>query len=460
MSHPIPQPRGLPIVGNVLDVNPSNTWWSLKKLAEKHGEIFQIKVLNKTLVFVAGAQLAEEVCDESRFRKYVGGPIVEIRYAVHDALFTAYDHEASWGIAHRIIAPKLSPQAMALHFIDMRDTTAELINIWKGLGDNNKREVLGDLNRLNLEATTLSLYGNKLNCLTGPEHPMIKAMEDSTSEAVKRPTRPGILNWLLHGGKFKSSVREMRKYAAEMVDYRKANPTERQDVLAALLNGTDPETGKSLTDSQVLDNIVSMPIGSSTAPCLITSAILLLLRNPEVLPKARQELDSVLGNGEFTYEHLSQLHYIEAIMRETLRLANPAPGFNIEPLPSKDKSPVLLGNGKYQIAHNQPLILVLAGVNRDPAIFDEPLKFRPERMLGDAFEKLPIGVKRWYGNGKRECIGKHYAWQWNMVVLAMLLREVDFEMVDPSYDLVQDGWFNVRPVNFWVKIKPRLGRAI
>lgn len=455
MSQPIPQPKGIPILGNIFDVKPSNTWWSLKKLAEEYGEIFQIKVLGKTIVFVASAQLAEEICDEKRFRKYVGGPVVEIRYAVHDALFTAYDHEASWGIAHRIIAPKLSPQTMALHFDDMRSTTAELVNIWKGLGNNNQREILADLNRLNLECTTLALYGNKLNCLTGPEHPMIKAMEDSTAEAVMRPTRPSIMNWLMHGSKFKSATKAMRKYAADMVEYRKANPTDRQDVLAALMTGTDPETGKGLTDSQVLDEVVSMPIGSSTAPCLITSAILFLLQNPEVLPKARQELDSVVGNSELTYEHLSQLNYIEAIIRESLRLSHPAPGFNIEPLPSKDKSPVLLGNGKYQVAHNQPMIIVLAGVNRDPAVFDEPLKFRPERMLGTSFEKLPLGVRRWYGNGKRECIGKHYAWQWNMVVLATLLKELDFEMVNPKYELLQDGWFNVRPVNFWVRIKPR-----
>lgn len=71
-------------------VDPSNTWASLKTLSEKYGEIFQINVLGKTIVFVAGAALAEEVCDEKRFRKYVGGPIVEIRYAVHDALFTAF----------------------------------------------------------------------------------------------------------------------------------------------------------------------------------------------------------------------------------------------------------------------------------------------------------------------------------------------------------------------------------
>ncbi|KAI0801600.1 cytochrome P450 [Xylaria sp. FL0064] len=456
MSQPIPQPPGLPILGNIKDVDPNNTWWSLKTLAEKYGEIFQIKVLGKPLVFVAGAALAEELCDETRFRKFVGGPIVEIRYTVHDALFTAYDHEASWGIAHRIIAPKLSGTTLTDNFNEMRDITSELLEQWKGLGVNNKIEPLGDLNRLNLEITTATLFGKRLNGLSGPEHPVLQAMEDATSEAIKRPTRPGILNWLFYGGKLKSATKTLRSWATELVQYRKDNPTDRQDVLDALLTAKDPETGKALTDSEVIDEIVSMPIGSSTAPCLLASSIFFLLQNPEVVTKARQELDAVIGSGEFQYEHLSQLKYIEGVMRESLRLSFAAPGFNIEPIPKKDdKSPVLLGGGKYQIAHNQAVIIVLAGVNRDPTVFEEPLAFKPERMMGESFDKLPAGVKKWFGNGKRQCIGKEWAKQFSKVVLAMMIKEIDFETMDPTYKMVQDGWFNVRPIHFEAKVKPR-----
>lgn len=38
MSTPIPRPKGVPLLGNIFDVDPSNTWWSLKTLAEKYGE--------------------------------------------------------------------------------------------------------------------------------------------------------------------------------------------------------------------------------------------------------------------------------------------------------------------------------------------------------------------------------------------------------------------------------------
>ena len=229
-------------------------------------------------MFVAGAALAEELCDERRFRKFVGGPIVEIRYAVHDSLFTAFDHEANWGVAHRIIAPHLSPDSVSAMFDAMRDATAELVEGWRGLvfltstvKKGNTVSPIAELNRLNLEVTTRTLYGKSLG---GPDHPMIQAMEDTTSEAMKRPTRPGFLNWLVYGGKLKRATDAMRTYAADMVKHRRDNPsTDRGDLLHALLNAKDPETGKALTDSQVIDEIVTMPIGSSTAPGLLSSAL-------------------------------------------------------------------------------------------------------------------------------------------------------------------------------------------
>ncbi|KAF6823413.1 Bifunctional P-450/NADPH-P450 reductase 1 [Colletotrichum plurivorum] len=454
---PIPRPPHVPILGNIRNVDQKNPWWSLKKLAEEHGEIFHIKVIFKApVVFVASVALADELCDEKRFRKYVGGPIEEIRYAVHDALFTAFHHEEeNWGKAHRIIAPKLSPQSVVERFDDMVSTTNELLAKWRDLGPGAEVSAVGELNRLNLEATTLALFGNKLNCLSGPEHPMLGGMEDSTSEAVLRPNRLPLMNPLKHQAKFTASTNVMRTYATQMVDHRNANPTDRKDLLSAMVSASDPETGKKLEDSQVIDEIISMPIGSSTAPCMIATAIYYLIKNPEVVTKAREELDAVVGDDELAYSHLAQLRYVEGVVRESLRLSFAAPGFNIEPVPDAEKKPVLLAGGQYQVPHDQKMVVVLAGVNRDPKVFEDPLAFKPERMVGERYEELPIGARRYYGNGKRECVGKHYAWLWNMVVMAKLIKEVDFSMANPAYELTMDGWFNVRPIDFHVKVKPR-----
>ncbi|KAL8919740.1 MAG: hypothetical protein Q9208_006606 [Pyrenodesmia sp. 3 TL-2023] len=454
MTTKIPQPPGIPLLGNIFDIDPSNTWVSLQKLWEKYGEIFKITVLGQQIVFVGSVALCEELCDEKRFRKFVGGPIIEIRNAVHASLFTAFADEPIWDVHHRILAPQLTPTAVPDHFAEVRDCAAELTAKWRGMSSGSAVSAIGELNRLDLETTTLCFYGRKLNNFTGPEHAMIKAMDGSTGEAMKRPTRPKLMNWLFYQSRFQKDCSAMRQYAAECLEYRKTHPTDRKDLLYTMMNGKDPETGKSLDEQQIIDEIVTMPIGSSTAPCVIATAIYYLLQNPSSITKAREEIDSVIGEGAFTQEHLDNLPYCAGIVRETLRLSAAAPGFNIEPLP-ETKGPVMIGGGKYQIPAKQTVIVVLHGVNRDPAVFADPEAFKPERMMGDAFESLPEGAKKWFGNGKRVCVGRHYAWMWNMITLVTLLKDVDFEMNDPSYQLRQDGWFNLRPVGFDVKIKPR-----
>ena len=236
--------------------------------------------MGQQIVFVGSVALCEELCDEKRFRKYVGGPIVEIRYAVHASLFTAFETEAIWGVHHRILAPLMSPEAVAGCFTEVRDCAYELTEKWRGLSAGSPVSAIGELNRLDMETTTLCFYGRKLNNLKGPESPMIKAMNDSTSEAIKRPTRPKFVNSLFYQSKFEKASKTMRKYAAECVEYRKANPTDRKDMLYAMMNAKDPESGQSLNDQQIIDEIVTMPIGSSTAPCVISSAIYYLLKNP------------------------------------------------------------------------------------------------------------------------------------------------------------------------------------
>jgi len=127
-----------------------------------------------------GQDSQKSLCDKKRFRKYIGGPIVEIRQAIHDALFTAFDHKESWAISHRIIAPKLLQQAVTQWFDEMRDIASELIEKWNGLGADNTISPMAELNRLNLEVTTMTLYGKRLNCLSGPEHPMFQGMSSNS----------------------------------------------------------------------------------------------------------------------------------------------------------------------------------------------------------------------------------------------------------------------------------------
>jgi cytochrome P450 len=407
-------------------------------------------------VFVCNAALLEEICDPTRFRKCVTGPVVEMREAVHDALFTAYDSEAMWGVAHRIMAPLLTPEAVKANFNEQRDTVAKLVSRWTA-SPGKKVNVLVDLQRIDLQECMLCMFGQDMNCLDGPKPPMVQAMHDSTMEAMKRPTRPKLLNNWIYKSSFDKPNKVMRDFAADALAYYRSHQVSRNDLLNALINHKDPETGKGLTESQIIDEIVTPLIGSSTSPCLLAFAVYYLTQNPHVVAKAREEIDTVIGPGnEFEFSHLSKLKYCEAIFRESLRLSAAAPGFNIEPLPSTTGD-VSLAGGEYIIPKNQVMIAVLASVNRDPEVFEDPLAFNPERMLGEKYDNYPSSVKKGFGNGKRECIGKNYARQWCLISLVSLLRSVDFALADKSYQLAMDGAFNMEIQNFFALVGPRKG---
>ena len=268
--------------------------------------------------------------------------------------------------------------------------------------------VIDDLNRLDQKSTTLCFYGRKLGNVTDAPSPMIAVMNGTTTEAMKRPVRPRLINRLFYQSKFSRDTATARKYAADCLDYRKAHPEiDRKDMLHTLLNAQDPETGKGLNREEIIDEMISLPIGSSTAPCIVSHVLYHLLKNPESIRKAREEIDSVLESSEFTHAHLEKLPYCAAIVRESLRLSAAMAGHTREPRPElkTGSAPILLAGGKYSIPSDQAMIIVFHGVNRDPNVFEDPEAFRSERMMGEKYEALPEGRRRSFGMGRGLVLG-------------------------------------------------------
>lgn len=109
-----------------------------------------------------------------------------------------------------------------------------------------------------------------------------------------------------------------------------------------------------------------------------------LLENPAAYRKAQEEVDKVIGKGAVTVDHMGKLPYLEACLRETLRLHPTAPGFTLQA-----KGDQVIG-GKYTIKDKHHVTLMLAQLHRDPEVYGvDAMNFRPERMEGKAFSELP-----------------------------------------------------------------------
>jgi cytochrome P450/NADPH-cytochrome P450 reductase len=138
----------------------------------------------------------------------------------------------------------------------------------------------------------------------------------------------------------------------------------------------------------------------------------------------------VLGDGPLEGKHLSQLVYVKYAIFEALRFMGP-----IAFISKHAKKPTKIA-GKYAVEPSDQIQLNLKPFHHDPKIWgDDADQFNPERFLNGGYEKLPPNAFKAFGDGERACIGRGFAEQEMIMVVALILQKFQVEMADPSYDL-------------------------
>lgn len=371
------------------------------------GPIFKLSILGRDRYFVTSADLLNELCDETRFCKSIPGALQEVRNAVGDGLFTAYHGEHNWEVAHRTLVPAFGTIGIrdmckflfAAHDTnltaaddEMYDVATQLIAKWARIGPDEKINVTDDFTRLTLDSIALCAMGKRFNSFYSEKmHPFVDAMVGFLLESGRRVSRTRIESLFNRSveRQYQQDIATMKAVAEDVIAHRRANPVEKKDLLNAMLFGKDPKTGERLSDQTIMNNMITFLIaGHETTSGLLSFACYFLIKHPDALGKAQQEVDTVVGKGPVTYQHMSKLPYIEAVLRETLRLEPTAPAFALRPLENVP-GPVVIG-GQYFLPQDASIAALLPSIGRDPKAFGADAdEFKPERMYGENFAKLP-----------------------------------------------------------------------
>ncbi|RBQ74718.1 hypothetical protein FVER14953_00317 [Fusarium verticillioides] len=456
---PIPGPKPLPLLGNLFDFDFDNLTKSLGELGKIHGPIYSITFGASTEIMVTSREIAQELCDETRFCKLPGGALDVMKAVVGDGLFTAETSNPKWAIAHRIITPLFGAMRIRGMFDDMKDICEQMCLRWARFGPDEPLNVCDNMTKLTLDTIALCTIDYRFNSFyreNGAAHPFAEAVVDVMTESFDQSNLPDFVNNYVRFramAKFKRQAAELRRQTEELIAARRQNPVDRDDLLNAMLSAKDSKTGEGLSPESIVDNLLTFLIaGHETTSSLLSFCFYYLLENPHVLRRVQQEVDTVVGSDTITVDHLSNMPYLEAVLRETLRLRDPGPGFYVKPL--KDE----VVAGKYAVNKDQPLFIVFDSVHRDQSTYGADAdEFRPERMLKDGFDKLPPCAWKPFGNGVRACVGRPFAMQQAMLAVAMVLHKFDL-VKDESYTLKYHVTMTVRPVGFTMKVRLRQGQ--
>jgi cytochrome P450/NADPH-cytochrome P450 reductase len=457
---PIPHPPKQPVVGNMLSLDFTAPVQHLARLVKELGPIFWLDMMGAPLVMVAGHDLVDELSDEKRFDKAVRGSLRRVRAVGGDGLFTADTHEPNWSKAHNILLQPFGNRAMQSYHPSMVDIAEQLVKKWERLNGDEEIDVVHDMTALTLDTIGLCGFDYRFNSFYRRDyHPFVESLVRSLETIMMTRGIPLEGLWLRNRRhQLAQDVAFMNKMVDEIVAERRANAAQddgqgKKDMLGAMMTGVDRVTGEQLDDVNIRYQINTFLIaGHETTSGLLSCTLYALLKHPEVLKKAYEEVDRVLGpdtGARPTYQQVTQLTYITQILKEALRLWPPAPAYGIAPL--KDET---IG-GKYKLKKNTFVTVLVLALHRDPSVWGpHPDVFDPENFSREAEAARPVNAWKPFGNGQRACIGRGFAMHEAALAIGMILQR--FKLIDHKrYQMVLKETLTVKPDGFKIKVRPR-----
>ncbi|XP_054818277.1 cytochrome P450 CYP82D47-like isoform X2 [Prosopis cineraria] len=280
------------------------------------------------------------------------------------------------------------------------------------------------------------------------------------------------LRWLDLGGQekaMKKTAKELDQFVQFWVDEHrrdrddsgsgkaKAEHGDFMDVLLSIVDEAEMIDGHDANAIIKATSLALILAGTDTTTVTLTWAVSLLMNNREdIIKRAVHELDTQVGRERLVVESdLKNMPYLQAILKETMRL------YPAAPLGVVHESMEDCTVAGYHIPSGTRLLTNLSKIHRDPRVYEDPLEFRPERFLtthknvdprGQHFELIPFGA------GRRMCPGVSFALHVTQLTLANLLH--GFDIATPHNEHVdmqeQVGLTSIKASPLHVLLTPRL----
>ncbi|MFH8773624.1 cytochrome P450 [Streptomyces sp. NPDC085866] len=435
--HRIPHPpRRVPLAGDVLGVDRRRPVQDSMRFGRELGPIFRRRAFGNEFVFLWGSRLVADLADESRFAKHVGLGIANLRPVAGDGLFTAYNHEPNWQLAHDVLAPGFTREAMEGYHGMMLAVAERLTGHWdRELAAGRAVDVPGDMTKLTLETISRTGFGHDFGSFERDRpHPFVSAMVGTLSYAQRLNSVPAPLAPLLLRGASRrnaADIAHLDRTVDELVAARRRSGGGDGDLLDRMLATAHPETGERLSAENVRKQVITFLVaGHETTSGALSFALYYLARHPEVAARARAEVDRVWGDTpEPGYDQVAKLRYVRRVLDESLRLWPTAPGYARE----ARQDTVLAG--EHPMRRGAWALVLLPMLHRDPEVWGEdPERFDPDRFDAAAVRARPPHTFKPFGTGARACIGRQFALHEATLVLGLLLRRYELRP-DPDYRL-------------------------
>ncbi|MBS0307673.1 MAG: cytochrome P450 [Proteobacteria bacterium] len=416
----------------------ANALGAVQRLQREHGDVLYFRILQESFYYLFSPEqirtaIVERADDHIRHER-----AIDVFTQIYGANVLTTEGEA-WKRQRRILMPGFLPKKVAGYLGLMTAATNDNLASWftQGKGESITIDVGNFTRKVTVDVILRVLFSHQTS-----ETDSFRALEatltlehQSMRELYWPKTPP---DWMPYPGRTaKLRAKDvLQKLISDRIAVRRAGRASRSegddntDYLAMLLSAQDDEaqnkSAATLSNDEIRDNcMVIFAAGHDTTATALTWWIALMAQHSEYASKVRQEIAEVLGERMPAAEDFAKLNWLNATLKEALRLYPPAPLLFVRRV-TQD-----ITLGEWTIPKGSNLSVPVWHVHHDARWFPEPDTFQPERFLPGAPD-IPRGAYLPFGTGPRVCIGQHFAMMEMALIAALLIRAFDFTPTDDA----------------------------
>lgn len=330
-----------------------------------------------------------------------------------------------WKRLRRTLSPLFTPRRVATQAQVMQQRAQARVDRWLKRRPGHILEIDREMTGVTYDILSATLFSDAIAGSAEETERELSALLDamgriSPLDALNMPAwipRPG-------RGRMRQSREWFQKTMLDLIEARSASMASGEkvdeDILSALLQARDPESGEGLEREEIAANLLTFIVaGHETTARALTWTLYLLSKAPEWRARCEAEADAA---GDDPAGWLEAMPAIRAAFEEAMRLFPPAPHLSRQAIRADEIEGVHVPAGT--------LILVAPWVlHRHALLWENPHAFDPRRFMPGEREKIDRFAYIPFGAGPRICIGLTFAMQEAVIVLASILRHVRLDHV-------------------------------
>ncbi|XP_073049057.1 cytochrome P450 83B1-like [Primulina eburnea] len=431
-----PGPKGLPLIGNLLEIDTVHPHIYLHELAKKYGPLMSLRFGFRPTIIISSARVAKIALKNNDLALAGRPPLIGLQkysYNGKDIAFSNYDE--TWREMRKLSVIHLFSVKQVVSFLPIRkDEVSHMIK------DMIKRSNSSEVINLSQAAFFLT---NRIICRAGFGKEYDELGKRKFGQVFKEAQKLSkafcfgdyfpLLGWIdkLTGiiSKLDKNVRDLDNFFEELIeDHLDPNRPEsmKGDILDLMIKLKQGQEASVPIEWENIKGILMNVFigGTDTSASSIVWAMTALIKKPQAMKKAQEEVRNVVGaKGVVDEDDIQNLPYLKAIIKEVLRLFPPIP-ISV-PRETMEKCTI----DGYEIPEKTMAYVNFHAIALDPEYWENPTEFMPDRFLnstidykGQDFGFLP------FGSGRRGCPGMNFGIATVELALANLLYSLDWEL--------------------------------